>query len=319
MGPNLYSEGRPFTSVGNLGASISPEGESGHVAGRFAQRSIGRTPDLASWQLHRIRAACSQLSPLAFLRPTIGAAPHPLNSAGHGTRFGKPTRSSHGRREQGRRRGDTERESEEYWGEREASKAESASVGPNMTSTIPWVHEGDNSATANIEDLGLRLTRDKEGKVHVTFSRPPTAASVQLLKTLPSIQSLRLTGSGVNGTDVALLNELPAVESVHLDGMQFTEGGFDQVKRWAALKGLSLWGDTIDDSALALLQEVPHLTSLNLSGTSATKNGVQFIRNLPRLENLSVMGFEWEGGTRINRSSRMTKWLILKECRISSR
>ena len=233
------------------------------------------------------------LSPLAFLRPTIGAVSTdltlPATARDSANRQGLPTDVETKVADE-----ETRREKAENTGEREASKAESASVGPNMTSTIPWVHEGDNSATANIEDLGLRLTRDKEGKVHVTFSRPPTAASVQLLNTLPSIQSLRLTGSGANGTDVALLNELPAVESVHLDGMQFTEGGFDQVKRWAALKGLSLWGDTIDDSALALLQEVPHLTSLNLSDTSATKNGVQFIRKLPRLENLSVMGLEWE-------------------------
>jgi hypothetical protein len=148
---------------------------------------------------------------------------------------------------------------------------------------------------ATLEVMGVTCSVDEQRQVTwVNFKRRPTPEAIALIKPLPALQGVGLTGSTATGADLAFLVELPHLTKLSLDGNQLSAEGIATIGRLDKIETLMLQGSGITDETMALLEKLPRVSTLNLSTTRVTSQGWSRLRNLKSLSSLSIINLDWE-------------------------
>ena len=127
-----------------------------------------------------------------------------------------------------------------------------------------------------VNELGLRSVQSLEdGRINAVGLQQGklTAELVQKLKGLSALNGLSLTTNNASDNDLALLRELPTIELLWLSGTHVTPTGVSHLQQLAKLTQLYVSGPEVTDSSLELLSGIPQLESLGFSGTDITPHG----------------------------------------------
>ena len=126
------------------------------------------------------------------------------------------------------------------------------------------------AAVAKIELLGGRITRDE--------ARPDRPV---IGVTFPEDSHVRAKFLGV-------LKSLPHLTELDLSGTQITDAGLAEIEGLPELTKLRLYDTRITDAALDSLKTLPKLATLNLSRTEVTDRAVRVARAIENLHNLDL-------------------------------
>jgi len=109
-------------------------------------------------------------------------------------------------------------------------------------------------------------------------------AELDLLKTHPNLQSLRMRATKVTDSELARLKVLTRLELLDLGYCKnVTDAGLGHLKGLTTLQSLNLDGTRITDAGLASLKGLPQLRILDLRGTKVTNGGVKKLQQaLPK-------------------------------------
>jgi hypothetical protein len=155
---------------------------------------------------------------------------------------------------------------------------------------------------------GIRISRSSRGEVYsVTIV---SDAQVRLLKHLPQLRYVHLSGKGVTNASIeplgdikqlsnltmmnCLVNDaglkkikaLASLEGLNLYNQRFTRGGLRHLKHVRTLKRLAL--NSFDENALGFLLDVTQIDSLTLSNVQLSQYGVGVINQLKNLKRLAL-------------------------------
>ena len=172
-----------------------------------------------------------------------------------------------------------------------AVPGELAGVSQSSETTTP-LSNTDDPATHDqnlVTTLGLRPAQSLEdGRINAVSLEQCklTLDLVQQLKGLSALNGLSLTMDNASDIDLALLRELPTIEMLWLSGQHITPAGVSHLRQLAKLKQLHLDGPDVTDSSLELLSGLPQLESLGFSGTDVTPTGLGNLKRLPRLKSV---------------------------------
>ncbi|CAK9163061.1 unnamed protein product [Ilex paraguariensis] len=108
-----------------------------------------------------------------------------------------------------------------------------------------------------------------------------TDAGIRHLLSIPSLEKLCISQTGVTGDGVTLLASLTNLSVLDLGGLHITDQALSSLQVLTQLQYLDLWGSEISNTGAALLKMFPKLSFLNLAWTKVT--------NLPNLSSLACL------------------------------
>lgn len=108
-----------------------------------------------------------------------------------------------------------------------------------------------------------------------------TDASVRHLISIPTLEKLWISETGVTANGVALLSSLRNLSLLDLGGLPVTDKALYSLQVLTKLEYLDLWGSKVSNRGTAVLLRFPKLDFLNLAWTSVT--------NLPNLSSLECL------------------------------
>ncbi|KAL0393670.1 UNVERIFIED_CONTAM: hypothetical protein Slati_4333200 [Sesamum latifolium] len=108
-----------------------------------------------------------------------------------------------------------------------------------------------------------------------------TDAGIRHLLSVPALEKLCISETGVTADGVAGLASLTNLFMLDLGGLPVTDSALSSLQVLKKLKHLDLWGSEISNEGAVLLKTFPSLSSLNLAWTNVT--------NLPSLSSLAYL------------------------------
>ncbi|GFP86722.1 hypothetical protein PHJA_000816000 [Phtheirospermum japonicum] len=108
-----------------------------------------------------------------------------------------------------------------------------------------------------------------------------TDAGIRSLLSVPSLEKLCVSETGVTADGVALLASLTNLLVLDLGGLPVTDSALSSLQALKKLKHLDLWGSQISNKGAVLLKMFPSLSFLNLAWT--------YVTNLPNLCSLACL------------------------------
>ena len=116
----------------------------------------------------------------------------------------------------------------------------------------------DPAAVKQLEEAGFTLTKNKSGTVigAAIDRREDASELLPLLAKLPSLETLKLGGTGIG------------------------DAGFDSIETLSRLKRLDLYGAGISDVALLSIGKIPNLEVLSLRLTGVSDAGMKSLEGL---------------------------------------
>jgi hypothetical protein len=119
-------------------------------------------------------------------------------------------------------------------------------------------------------------------------ARTVTERGLRALAGHPSLRHLDLSGTTISDAVLDLLPTLPALESVSLAWTRVTDKGMAALGRCARLRAVDLTGTSVGDAAVHALAGLPSLSSFH-SGSGLTNDGLAALRGWPVFRT-------WQGG-----------------------
>ncbi|MFH1265957.1 MAG: hypothetical protein ABIK89_09525, partial [Planctomycetota bacterium] len=150
-------------------------------------------------------------------------------------------------------------------------------------------------AILRIDELGGRLEFDGAGKligVDLAGDRMSAAADVvELLASLPHLESVKLAGGEITNTSAGCIGKMTDLVELALENTQIDNEGLAQLKGLVRLKSLSLRRSVkLNDQGLAHLEDFPALSHLSLVDNNFTEDGVARLGQLAKLQLLDLRG-----------------------------
>uniref|UniRef100_A0A5B7AVA2 Uncharacterized protein n=1 Tax=Davidia involucrata TaxID=16924 RepID=A0A5B7AVA2_DAVIN len=108
-----------------------------------------------------------------------------------------------------------------------------------------------------------------------------TDASIRHLLSIPTLEKLSISETGVTAEGVTLLSSLPNLCVLDLGGLPVTDLALSSLQVLMKLQYLDLWGSKISNEGVAVLKVFPKLSFLNLAWTKVMK--------LPNLSSLACL------------------------------
>jgi Leucine-rich repeat (LRR) protein len=158
-------------------------------------------------------------------------------------------------------------------------------LAPDLVELLSRFSRKSNQIDAGIESGGIQITGLRTSLV-LYLSEP---ADLSLLRYLPDLNTLQLTGPGVNNSALEVVFSLEQLQSLHLsqpDGSVSAISGLGKLKR---LKNLTLDNIRCDSEMMTSLAMLKELSVLSLENTTIA---IDQTRNLVTLPNLTYMGFD---------------------------
>ncbi|KAK6137283.1 hypothetical protein DH2020_028975 [Rehmannia glutinosa] len=136
-------------------------------------------------------------------------------------------------------------------------------------------HRINNSALWSITGM----TNLKE--VDLSRCSKITDAGIRHLLSVPSLEKLYISETGVTADGVAVLASLTNLLMLDLGGLPVTDSTLSSLQGLTKLQHLDLWGSEVSNKGAVLLKMFPSLSFLNLAWTNVT--------NLPNLSSLACL------------------------------
>ncbi len=141
-----------------------------------------------------------------------------------------------------------------------------------------------SSITMN-ESAFTTLTSHYKSLLRVELKIPE---DVSLLKFLPQLTSLGMTGPGVNDSVIPYIAEMPELKVLELSRSQLSDTALSQLPVFQQLEHIILTDTNISDSMLRWLAGNPRLRCLHLAGSSFDQKRVDEFLNFPALQYLDL-------------------------------
>ena len=162
-------------------------------------------------------------------------------------------------------------------------------------------------------ESNINLTTNLVTSLELDLSEP---ADLSLLRYLPDLDTLKLTGPGVNNSALALVFSLEQLQSLHLSQPDNSESALSGVGKLKRLKGLTLDNIRFDSEMMTSLAMLRDLSSLSLEKTIIT---IDQTRDLVTLPNLLHLSFDNVSNAsrflELTRAPRLT-YMALRSCNI---
>jgi hypothetical protein len=107
---------------------------------------------------------------------------------------------------------------------------------------------------------------------------------VEEIKTLSSLESLWIYGSGVSDAGLECLAKLPQLRTLSLSSPLVTDAGLKHLRELKQLESLTLQHIGVDDAGLVHLRGLANLRNLDLTGTNVEGPGLVHLKILKNLE-----------------------------------
>ncbi|KAL1552033.1 hypothetical protein AAHA92_12881 [Salvia divinorum] len=138
-------------------------------------------------------------------------------------------------------------------------------------------HKINNAALWNITGL----TNLKE--MDLSRCSKITDAGIQHLLSLPALEKLRISETGVTADGVVILASLSNLLLLDLGGLPVTDSALNSLQTLTKLQDLDLWGSEVSNESVRILKMFRNLSFLNLAWTKIT-----MLPNLPSLTCLNM-------------------------------
>ncbi|MBC8352870.1 MAG: hypothetical protein H8E66_12820 [Planctomycetes bacterium] len=176
--------------------------------------------------------------------------------------------------------------------------------------------------------LTLSVTLAGSGPMTIELSNLPAFESFNaqhqcidrmILRELPALNHLELTGSTVNDSMLSNVGDFASLKLLLVGETEITDATLSRIGELANLDRLDVSETPITDKGLASLSDKLPLTILNLTGTKVTDDG---LRHLPRLQQLRqvLLGRTEVHGPGLQHLSRLggLQTLSLEETKVTS-
>ncbi len=176
---------------------------------------------------------------------------------------------------------------------REGKRIVSVTVdkGADLAKVLPLV-----ARLSDLEELGLMGT-------------PLGDDALEVVKTLPALRALNLSGTKVTDAGLARLRGLDGLEYLGLKGTGIGDAGLEHVSSLAGLNNLNLADTRVTDAGLKRLTGLQRLESVNLSNDAVTDAGLAHLGRVPGLAGINLTGTKVTDAGLINLKplSKLTK------------
>ena len=108
------------------------------------------------------------------------------------------------------------------------------------------------------------------------------------LASLPTLQTLHLSGNPFNGSGLRHLKSLRVLKSLALGEVTLEPKAWSAIAALPALEWLSLWGSNVDDKALKEIAKHRNIRILQLSETQITGKSLSTLGQMTQLKELTV-------------------------------
>lgn len=119
---------------------------------------------------------------------------------------------------------------------------------------------------------------------------PLSDLDLALLESLPHVESLYLSETGITDEGVVHVAALSNLQYLYLDGTSVSDSGIELLRGHTALRSLWLSDTDITDSAMPAIATLTGLNDLYLGGTNISDDGLALLRNLPDLKYVNAPG-----------------------------
>ncbi len=128
-----------------------------------------------------------------------------------------------------------------------------------------------------IERLFAQYSRKPNSPPSVPLVSPPGTSAI---KTSDSgeIIGVDLAHTPTTDADVEMVASIPSIETLMINGTNVTDAGIAHLKKLPNLKRLTLYGTAVSDGAIVHLSELKSLTFLGINATNVTKEGMDALR-----------------------------------------
>ena len=165
-----------------------------------------------------------------------------------------------------------------------------------------------------VNELGLRSVQSLEdGRINAVGleQRKLTAELVQKLKGLSALNGLSLTTDNASDNDLALLKELPTIEMLWLSGKHITPAGVSHLRRLAKLTKLYLERSVRHGQQPGTIVRPTATRDSWFFGTDITPQGLGILKRFPKLKSVHVSAVPCEQtrpGTCIITDAELRPW-----------
>jgi hypothetical protein len=159
-------------------------------------------------------------------------------------------------------------------------------LAPDLVELLSRYSRKTNEVDAEIEGGGARSTGLRTSLV-LDLSEP---ADLSLLRYLPDLNTLKLTGPGVNNSTLAVVFSLEQLRSLHLSRPNGTVSALSGACNLKRLEHLTLDNLNFDTETMTLLAMLQNLRSLSLESTTIEKDKTLNSVALPNLTHLIFKG-----------------------------
>ncbi|KAL2550992.1 Leucine-rich repeat (LRR) family protein [Forsythia ovata] len=125
-----------------------------------------------------------------------------------------------------------------------------------------------------------------------------TDAGIEHLLSIPALEKLCISETGVTADGVALLTSLTNLLILDLGGLPVTDSALSSLQVLSKLQYLDLWGSEVSNEGAALLKVFPGLSFLNLAWTNVTKLPNLFSLTCLNMSNCTIHSLFKEEGCR---------------------
>jgi hypothetical protein len=144
----------------------------------------------------------------------------------------------------------------------------------------------------HISDAGLESLKgltELEG-LDLRWNKVTAPGVVRLVKGLPKLQRLGLSGVPIRDNDLLELKVLTDLRDLNLRATLITDKGLEHLKAFRKLQRLSLMKTNITDAGLECLKTLASLEDLDLDKTPITDAGLKQLQGLSNLRRLQLHG-----------------------------
>lgn len=132
--------------------------------------------------------------------------------------------------------------------------------------------------------FGLRHLRS----LHLIAADQLSAAGLDVLRSLPALQHLRLESMTLTNEAVARLVGMPDLRVLELRATSISDAGIDRLRALKRLRGLHFVFRPASDAMLESLSKMEHLRELTIRGSELRDEGLAKLASLTKLEKLDV-------------------------------
>ena len=142
-------------------------------------------------------------------------------------------------------------------------------------------------AIAKLAAEGVRTYLDPSGEViSASISQD---RQIALLRHLPQLRSVRMSGKDLTDAGVKNLAHLKKLSNLTISRTSMTDNGLRELKKLEALDRLSLMGSSFTSEGMREIRHVASLRSLSLH-SPGTENDLRFLVDLTQIDSLYVSG-----------------------------